>query len=131
LGAGAAQAVPGPLFTFAAYLGAVSAPAPNGIAGAAIALVAIFLPAFLLVGGALPLWQRVRGHPAMQRALPGINAAVVGVLLAAFVDPVWVTAMHGPADLLLAAAAFALLVLGKAPPWAVVTGCALAAAAWG
>jgi len=130
-GYGAAQAVPGPLFTFAAYLGAVSAPAPNGIAGAAIALVAIFLPAFLLVGGALPLWQRVRGHPAMQRALPGINAAVVGVLLAAFVDPVWVTAMHGPADLLLAAAAFALLVLGKAPPWAVVTGCALAAAAWG
>lgn len=126
-GYGAAQAVPGPLFTFAAYLGAVSAPAPNGIAGAALALVAIFLPAFLLVGGALPLWQRVRGHPFMQRALLGINASVVGVLLAAFVDPVWITAMHGPADLLLAAAAFALLVLARAPPWAVVAGCAGAA----
>jgi chromate transporter len=127
-GYGAAQAVPGPLFTFAAYLGAVSVPEPSGIYGATLALVAIFLPAFLLVLGALPLWNLLRHHPRMQRALLGINAAVVGVLLAAFVDPVWVTAIHSIADVALAAAAFVLLVAARLPPWSVVIGCAAVAA---
>ncbi len=92
-GYGAAQAVPGPLFTFAAYLGAVMGPAPNGWLGAAIALVAIFLPSFLLVIGVLPFWQVLRGRPFAQSALAGVNAAVVGLLLAALYNPVW-TAAH-------------------------------------
>lgn len=126
-GYGAAQAVPGPLFTFAAYLGAVSTRTPNGVLGAGLALIAIFLPAFLLVVGALPLWESVRRHPSMQRAMLGINAAVVGLLLAAFYDPVWVSAIRSPADFGLAAAAFSLLVFWKVPPWLVVVGCALCA----
>jgi chromate transporter len=126
-GYGAAQAVPGPLFTFAAYLGASFTEAPNGALGAALALVAIFLPAFLLVIGALPLWEEARRHPSMQRAMLGVNAAVVGVLLAAFYDPVWVSAIRSPADFGLAAAAFLLLVFWKVPPWLVVIGCAAAA----
>lgn len=126
-GYGAAQAVPGPLFTFAAYLGAVSSQNPNGWLGAAVALVAIFLPAFLLVIGALPLWEGARRHPAMQRALPGINAAVVGLLLAAFYQPVWTSAILSAADFALAVVAFVLLVFWKAPPWLVVVLCALAA----
>jgi chromate transporter len=127
-GYGAAQAVPGPLFTFAAYLGAVAEPAPNGVAGASIALLAIFVPAFLLVLGALPLWNVVRHHPRMQRALLGINAAVVGVLLAAFADPVCVTAIRSMIDVALAAGAFALLVVARVPPWVVVIACAATAA---
>lgn len=125
-GYGAAQAVPGPLFTFAAYLGAVSGEAPNGWLGGAIALVAIFLPAFLLVLGALPLWEGLRQFPAMQRAMQGINAAVVGLLLAAFYDPVWTSAVHSAVDFGLALAAFLLLVFWKLPPWLVVGACALA-----
>ncbi|BBP04693.1 chromate transporter [Sulfuriferula plumbiphila] len=126
-GYGAAQAVPGPLFTFAAYLGAVSSQSPHGWLGAAVALVAIFLPAFMLVIGALPLWEGARRHPAMQRAMLGVNAAVVGLLLAAFYQPVWTSAILSPADFSLAAGAFLLLVFWKTPPWLVVILCALLA----
>jgi chromate transporter len=119
-GYGAAQAVPGPLFTFAAYLGAVSTQHPNGWVGAAIALIAIFLPAFLLVIGTLPLWEELRRHPAMQRVMLGVNAAVVGLLLAAFYQPVWTSAILTPADFCLAALDFLLLVFWKTPPWSVV-----------
>jgi chromate transporter len=119
-GYGAAQAVPGPLFTFAAYLGAVLGPRPNGVAGAALALVAIFLPSFFMVVGALPFWDALRGRTSFQSALRGVNAAVVGLLLAALYQPVWTSAIHGPADVGLALAAFGLLALWKAPPWLVV-----------
>jgi len=115
-GYGAAQAVPGPLFTFAAYLGAVM----NGWAGAALALVAIFLPAFLLVVGALPFWDVLRTRGSFQAALRGINAAVVGLLLSALYHPVWTSAIHSPADFALALAAFGLLALWRTPPWLVV-----------
>jgi len=119
-GYGAAQAVPGPLFTFAAYLGAVMAPPPNGVAGAALALTAVFLPSFLLVVGALPFWDALRRRPGPQRALRGINAAVVGLLLAALYHPVWTSAIRGPGDVALALVAFGLLALWKAPAWLVV-----------
>ena len=115
-GYGAAQAVPGPLFTFAAYLGAVM----NGWAGAALALVAIFLPAFLLVVGALPFWDVLRTRGSFQAALRGINAAVVGLLLSALYHPVWTSAIHSPADFALALAAFGLLAFWRTPPWLVV-----------
>ena len=126
-GYGAAQAVPGPLFTFAAYLGAVSSQSPNGWIGAVVALAAIFLPAFLLVIGALPLWESARRHPAMQRAMLGVNAAVVGLLLAAFYHPVWTSGIVSTADFVLAALAFLLLVFWKTPPWLVVIMCAVLA----
>jgi chromate transporter len=119
-GYGAAQAVPGPLFTFAAYLGAVMGPAPSGVSGAALALVAVFLPSFLLVIGVLPFWDDLRGRPSFQSALRGINAAVVGLLLAALYQPVWTSAIRVPADVALALAAFGLLAFWKAPAWAVV-----------
>jgi len=119
-GYGAAQAVPGPLFTFAAYLGAVMGPRPNGLAGAALALVAIFLPSFFMVVGALPFWDALRGRASFQSALRGVNAAVVGLLLAALYHPVWASAIQGPADVGLALAAFGLLAFWKAPPWLVV-----------
>ena len=119
-GYGAAQAVPGPLFTFAAYLGAVMHQKPNGIAGAAIALVAIFLPTFLMVIGALPFLSALRTRPSFQAALRGINAAVVGLLLAALYHPVWTSAIHTPADLALALITFALLALWAVPPWLIV-----------
>ncbi len=119
-GYGAAQAVPGPLFTFAAYLGAVMEPRPNGWAGAALALGAIFLPAFLLVVGTLPFWDALRARPAFQAALRGINAAVVGLLLAALYHPVWTSAIHTTSDFALALAAFGLLVWWRLPPWLVV-----------
>jgi chromate transporter len=126
-GYGAAQAVPGPLFTFAAYLGAVSSQSPKGWLGAVIALTSIFLPAFLLVIGALPLWEGARRQPAMQRAMLGVNAAVVGLLLAAFYQPVWTSAIRSPQDFGLAAFALLLLMFWKVPPWAVVIFCAAAA----
>ena len=93
-GYGAAQAVPGPLFTFAAYLGATMGPAPNGWWGATICLVAIFLPSLLLVVGALPFWDVLRRRVDVQSALRGVNSAVVGLLLAALYDPVWTSAIH-------------------------------------
>jgi chromate transporter len=119
-GYGAAQAVPGPLFTFAAYLGAVMHQAPNGWAGAGWALLAIFLPAFLLIVGALPFWELVRGRASVQAALRGINAAVVGLLLAALYDPVWKSAIAGHTDFGLALIAFGLLMFWRVPPWLVV-----------
>lgn len=125
-GYGAAQAVPGPLLTFAAYLGTVTRSAPNGVAGAALALVAIFLPSFLLVVGVLPFWDALRRRSDVQSALRGINAAVVGILLAAFYHPVWTSAVAARADVVIALAAFALLMFWKAPPWLVVALCALA-----
>jgi chromate transporter len=119
-GYGAAQAVPGPLFTFAAYLGTVMTPGPNGLVGGLLCLVAIYLPSFLLLAGALPLWGAVRRHPAMQRALRGINAAVVGLLLAALYQPVWTSAITAAPDFIVALAAFLLLAFWRAPPWLVV-----------
>jgi len=119
-GYGAAQAVPGPLFTFAAYLGTVLEPAPNGVAGGLICLVAIFVPSFLLVVGALPFWDALRRARAMQTALLGINAAVVGLLLAALYNPVWTNAILTASDFGLAITAFTLLVFWKMPPWLVV-----------
>lgn len=130
-GYGAAQAVPGPLFTFAAYLGAISAAPPGGWAGAALAIIAIFLPSFLLLWGTLPLWDRLRAAPTAQAALAGVNAAVVGILLAALYDPVITSAIRSPLDVALALAAFALLQLWKVPPWLVVLLSALAGAAVG
>ena len=123
-GYGAAQAVPGPLFTFSAYLGAVMSSPPTGVAGAGLALGAIFLPSFLLVIGALPFWDVLRTRSSFQSALRGVNAAVVGLLLAALYDPVWTSAIKSPADFALAAGALALLMLWKLPPWLVVVLCA-------
>ena len=119
-GYGAAQAVPGPLFTFAAYLGFVMQQPPNGGTGAVLALTAIFLPAFLMTTGALPFWDLLRSRPAFQAALRGINAAVVGLLLGALYHPVWTSAIHTPADFGLALLAFGLLAFWKWPPWLVV-----------
>jgi chromate transporter len=127
-GYGAAQAVPGPLFTFAAYLGAVMHGPPGGVPGAVLALVAIFLPAFLFVIGALPFWDLVRAVPALRAALRGINAAVVGLLLAALYNPVLTGAIHSVADMALALAAFGLLAVARLPAWAVVAITALAGA---
>jgi chromate transporter len=115
-GYGAAQAVPGPLFTFSAYLGAVM----NGWSGALLTLVAIFLPSFLLVIGALPFWDLLRSKSSFQSALTGINAAVVGLLLAALYHPVWTSAIHTLADFGLGLVAFGLLSFWKWPPWLVV-----------
>lgn len=128
-GYGAAQAVPGPLFTFAAFLGAAGTLAPSGWAGGALCLVAIFAPSFLLVFGALPFWERLRRHGATRAALAGVNAAVVGLLLAALYHPVWTSAVLTPADFALALLALVALAVWRVPPWAVVLACALAG--WG
>jgi chromate transporter len=104
--------VPGPLFTFAAYLGAVMGPAPNGLAGSAMALVAIFLPGLLLVYGMLPFWDALRTRPTAQAAMRGTNAAVVGILGAALYNPVWTSAVLTPRDFALALMGFLLLTAG-------------------
>ncbi|MDP2713358.1 chromate efflux transporter [Rheinheimera sp.] len=117
-GYGAAQAVPGPLFSLATYLGAVSA--GSVAAGAILATVAIFLPAFLLLFAALPWWQRLSYYPAMRRAMAAVNAAVVGLLLAALYDPVFISAIHGPVELVFALLAFLALMYWKFPPYIVV-----------
>ena len=127
-GYGAAQAVPGPLFTFAAYLGAAMTPAPNGVAGGLICLAAIYLPSFLLLIGVLPFWDALRRRAAVQSALRGVNAAVVGLLLAALYTPVWTSAIGAPRDFALGLVAFLLLALWRLPPWLVVVLGALAAA---
>ena len=119
-GYGAAQAVPGPLFTFAAYLGTVMGPPPNGWLGGFICLVAIFLPSFLLLIGALPFWDTLRRRPGVQSALRGVNAAVVGLLLAALYKPVWTSGILGPADFAIGILAFLLLAFWAVPPWLVV-----------
>ena len=119
-GYGAAQAVPGPLFTFAAYLGAAMGPAPNGWLGALICLFAIFAPSFLLVIGFLPFWDRLRTVKFIQNALMGINATVVGLLLAALYSPVWTSAILTPLDFALALISLLLLAVWRTPPWVVV-----------
>jgi chromate transporter len=126
-GYGAAQAVPGPLFTFAAYLGAVTGQKPNGWLGGLICLVAIFLPSFLLLVGALPFWGTLRRRTGVQSALRGVNAAVVGLLLAALYKPVWTSAIFGPADFAIGILAFLLLAFWAVPPWLVVIFGAIAA----
>ncbi len=128
-GYGAAQAVPGPLFTFAAFLGAAMAPGWAGAGFALLAIVGIFLPAFLLVAGALPWWAQLRQRAGARGLLAGVNAAVVGLLLAALWHPVASSALHGPADVALAAIALAALLWWRVPPWAVVLATALAG--WG
>jgi chromate transporter len=125
-GYGAAQAVPGPLFTFSAFLGASMTISPSGPLGAAICLLAIFAPSFLLVFAALPFWDRVRRNARMQTALSGINAAVVGLLLAALYSPVWTSAIHTPRDFALGLVALVALMFWKLPPWLVVTATGLA-----
>jgi chromate transporter len=128
-GYGAAQAMPGPLFTFSAYLGTVMGPAPHGWLGALICLVAIFLPSPLLLIAALPHWETLRRKPAVQSALRGVNAAVVGILLAALYNPVWTSAILTPRDFAIGIVAFLALALWRAPPWLVVIGGAVGTAA--
>jgi chromate transporter len=119
-GYGAAQAIPGPLFTFSAYLGFVLHPEPNGLSGAALALIAIFLPGLLMTAGSLPFWDLLRTRASFQSAIRGINAAVVGLLLAAFYSPVWTSGIFKPLDFGLALFSFGLLAFWKLPPWLVV-----------
>jgi chromate transporter len=130
-GYGAAQAVPGPLFTFAAYLGTVMHPGPSGWEGGLLCLVAIFLPSFLLVIGTLPFWHALRQRSAVQAVLRGVNAAVVGLLLAALYQPVWTSSIAAPSDFALALAAFLLLMFWRVPPWLVVLLAAVAGATIG
>jgi chromate transporter len=120
-GYGAAQAVPGPLFTFAAYIGAVI----NGWQGGLLATVAIFLPAFLLIYGTLPFWNRLRNHTKVKGALMGVNAAVVGILIAAFYHPIWISSILSPVDFAFTALLFSMLVYSKLPPWVIVLAGAL------
>ena len=124
-GYGATQAVPGPLFTFAAFLGASSLQGPTGVWGGALALVAIFLPSFLLVAGALPFWEVLRSQRLARAALAGVNAAVVGLLLAALYHPVWTSAIVGVNEFILALLALVALMFWRLPPWLVVLGCAV------
>jgi chromate transporter len=124
-GYGAAQAVPGPLFTFAAFLGASMSTSPSGWVGGLICLLAIFAPSFLLVAGVLPFWERLRHSLRTQAALVGVNAAVVGLLLAALYQPVWTSAIFTPQDFALALVALVALMFWKLPPWLVVIGSGL------
>lgn len=128
-GYGAAQAVPGPLFTVGAYLGAKLAFWPNGLAGAAIAMAGIFLPGILIMGGALPFWDQLRARADAQAIMRGVNAAVVGILAAALYDPLWKNAILNWTDLALALAAFLLLTIAKMPPLLVVVATTVAAVA--
>jgi len=130
-GYGAAQAVPGPLFTFAAWLGAVMGPQPNGVAGAAITLAALFLPGFLILIGALPFWDQLRRTTWAQSAMQGANAAVVGILGAALYTPVFTSAIGGMPDFALALICFVALIAWKAPPWVVVLLAAVGGVALG
>ena len=124
-GYGAAQAVPGPLFTFAAYLGTVLGPEPNGVMGSVIALLAVFLPGFLILIGVLPFWDRFRSMARAQSLMQGANAAVVGILGAALYSPVFTSAIGDTRDFTLALACFVLLMAWKMPPWGVVIVAAL------
>ncbi len=125
-GYGAAQAVPGPLFTFAAYLGTVVAPEPHGLAGAVLGLVGIFLPGILILLGVLPFWDSFRRRSGAQAMMRGVNAAVVGVLGAALYSPVWTSTVQGPRDVGVALVGFVLLTIWRAPPLVVVAISALA-----
>lgn len=115
-GYGATQAVPGPLFTFATYLGAVM----KGWQGGVIATIAVFLPAFLLILGALPFWDSLRNNPKIKGAIMGVNAAVVGILLSAFYNPIWTSSIIEPIDFAFASILFSMLVFWKLPPWVIV-----------
>lgn len=128
-GYGAVQAVPGPLFTFAAYLGAVMAAPLGGVAGGMILLVAIFVPGFLLFAGVMPFWEALRRRQSARQAIAGVNAAVVGILAAALYDPVWTSAVHSWKDLSLVLAAISLLVLIRLPPLVVIAATVLTAMA--
>ena len=121
-GYGAAQALPGPLFTFSAYLGAIVA--PGGWGGALLALGAIYLPGVLILFAALPHWESLRRRPKARHLLAGANAAVVGLLAAAFYSPIWTSSITDPKRFMLALAAFAVLQFGRAPPWIIVAACA-------
>lgn len=125
-GYGAAQAVPGPMFSLAAYLGAHLPGSAGGLSGALVALAAIFLPGFLLVSGALPLWHAMAGHPAAARMIAGINAAVVGLLAAALYHPVWTGAVHGAGDILIALVGFLLLSVWRLSALVIVIWCVTA-----
>jgi putative chromate ion transporter len=125
-GYGAAQALPGPLFTFAAYLGATISVGPHGIIGGLLALLAIYLPSALLIFGVLPRWERLRQMPLAQALLAGTNAAVVGLLGAAFYSPICTSAMTEPKRWVIAVVIFIGLMFGKMPPWLAVLACALA-----
>jgi len=126
-GYGAAQAVPGPLFTFAAYLGAMAKGPLGGWAGGLALLAVIFLPAILVLVGALPFWESLRHRKDLQASIAGINAGVVGILLAALYDPVWTSAIHDRWDVAMALVAFGLLVLARTPPILVVLLAAMTA----
>lgn len=125
-GYGAVQALPGPLFSFAAFVGAAQGMAPGGWVGGLVALLAIYLPSLLLVPAALPFWDELKGQPAARGALAGVNAVVVGVLAAALWNPVILTTVHRPADWLLIGAAYIFLAVARLPPWLVVIGFATA-----
>ncbi len=124
-GYGAAQAVPGPLFSFCGFLGVTINTGPTGVAGGVLALIAVYVPSWLLVLGAMPYWDRLRKFNAAQAALMGTNAAVVGLLLAAFYNPIWTAAITSPERLAIGLLAFAALRFGGAPPWALVVACAV------
>jgi len=128
-GYGAAQAVPGPLFTFSAYLGAAMGTQPNGWLGGFMCLLAIYLPSFLLLVGVLPFWDGLRRRISVQAALRGVNAAVVGLLLAALYTPVWTSGIHSGSDFSICTVAFLLLTFWRVPPWLVVILGAVAASA--
>lgn len=127
-GYGAAQAVPGPLFTFSAFLGTLMRSEPNGLIGALLCLTAIFIPSFLLIIGALPFWEALRRQHTAQSVMRGVNAAVVGLLLAALYNPVWIAGIGSAKDFALAITAFLFLYMWQAAPWLVVLGCAGGAA---
>lgn len=127
-GYGAAQALPGPLFAFSAFLGTAIEVGPGGIGGGVLALVAIYVPSWLLILGALPYWERLRRVPLAQAALRGTNAAVVGLLAAALIDPIWPAAMTSPLRIGVAVTAFLALKFTKLPPWALVLLCGAAGA---
>jgi chromate transporter len=125
-GYGAAQAVPGPLFTFAAYLGTVVKTSPHGIAGAIVGLLGIFLPGVLILLAALPYWDSFRKRTGAQAMMRGVNAAVVGILGAALYNPVWTSTVQTLADFAIALVGFVLLVVWRAPPLVVVAFSAIA-----
>jgi chromate transporter len=124
-GYGAAQAVPGPLFTFAAYLGAIVSPSPHGLIGAGLGLIGIFLPGLLILIGTLPFWETFRRRAGAQAVMRGVNAAVVGLLGAALYNPVWTSSVKTPADFGIALVGFVLLTAWRAPPLVVVIVSAL------
>jgi chromate transporter len=130
-GYGAAQALPGPLFTVAAFFGTIASVGPQGVPGAAIATIAIFLPGLLLVAACLPYWQAIRRHPRIAATLNGVNAAVIGLLVTALVDLLRLHAVFAPIDLALLIAALLLLTLLRTPPLVVVLMCAAGGAALG